>query len=41
MERAGLFPRRFLIGKRRVAWFEREVESWLAKRGAERNVEAA
>lgn len=29
MEKAGIFPKRRLIGKRAVAWLESEVMAWL------------
>ncbi|MGH8659850.1 MAG: helix-turn-helix transcriptional regulator [Gammaproteobacteria bacterium] len=29
-ERAGLFPRRVRVGPNSVAWYEHEVEDWLA-----------
>lgn len=34
------FPRPVRIGVRAVAWFETEVEAWLAERAAERDAEA-
>ena len=32
MERAGLFPQRFRVGKASVGWHLAEVEEWLRKR---------
>ncbi len=37
-EQAGLFPRRVLLGKRRVGWLAREVLEWLEQRKADRGV---
>jgi len=34
LERAGEFPRRFLIGRRCVAWHLREVLAWIESRRA-------
>lgn len=36
MINAGIFPKGFRIGLRRVGWFEDEVNAWLEKRVAER-----
>lgn len=36
LERAGNFPRRLVLGKKRVAWARSEVNAWLAERLAER-----
>jgi prophage regulatory protein len=38
MERRGEFPRRILIGQRRVAWRRSEIESWLERRASARGV---
>ena len=32
MERRGIFPKRVSIGPNAVAWFEDEVEAWIAAR---------
>lgn len=32
MEKAGLFPRRFRVGKGSVGWYSSEVEEWLRSR---------
>jgi predicted DNA-binding transcriptional regulator AlpA len=40
-ERAGLFPRRFVIGRRRVAWDKREIEAYIADRMAARTTPPA
>jgi prophage regulatory protein len=34
LERAGKFPRRILISKKRVAWRRSDIEAWLKKRAA-------
>lgn len=35
MERAGQFPRSFLLTPRCAVWVEEEIEAWLAKRRAQ------
>jgi prophage regulatory protein len=32
LEKAGEFPRRLSLGKRRVAWDEAEIEAWIASK---------
>jgi prophage regulatory protein len=36
LEKAGLFPKRVLLGPNRVGWVEREVLDWLEERLAQR-----
>ena len=37
LEKAGKFPRRFLIGANRTAWLETEIDEWLEQRVAARD----
>jgi prophage regulatory protein len=39
-ERAGKFPKRVNVTEGRVAWVEREIDSWIAARVAARDVSA-
>jgi prophage regulatory protein len=39
LEDAGKFPRRINLGACRVAWFEDEVEQWIAERAALRDAD--
>jgi len=37
MEKEGRFPKRVVLGERRIAWVADEVDDWIAQRVAERD----